>query len=188
MNFKFLKNEKGFTLVELLAAIMVVGVISGVVGSILISSLVGSNKTNSLEKVRQGGNFALLQISKAIEFSRNFYGVSIDGVNYVTDCTEDEVSPTPTPAYNFAKIVTLEGNTVVYSCESSTISSNGDSLIDNDALKTTSCFFTCSQDNSLLPPSIGINFDLSTNESSTFLERNSSVSFSTSVTLRNLNR
>lgn len=182
-------KSEGFTLVELLAVIMVIAVIGGVVGAILISTLVGTNKTNALNDVRQNGNYALLQVSKEIEFSRNFYGVSLDGSNYITDCTTPSVSPTPAPVhYGFVKIISDDGQTVVFSCGSSTISSNSASLINTSTVKTTTCFFTCSQSDSFLPPTVGINFTLSQAKSGNFIENNTSVSFSTSATLRNLNR
>ncbi len=189
MRHKFSINQKGFTLVELLAVVMVIGVVGSVVGGILISSLVGTNKTNALDNVRQNGNYALLQMSKEIEFSRNFYGVSLNGVGYITDCTIPTVSPTPTPTqYGYVKIMSANGQTVAFSCSGTTISSNSASLIDASTVKTTSCYFTCSQDNLVLPPTVGINFTLSQAKAGNFVENNTSVSFNTSVTLRNLNR
>ncbi len=183
------KYELGFTLVELLAVIMVIGVISGVAGAIIISSLVGTNKTNALESVRQNGNYALLQITKQVGFSRNFYGVSTGGTNYIADCTVASVSPTPVPVrYSFLKIVGNDGVTIVFSCEKEAISSNGVSLIDATAVKTTSCFFSCTQDNSFLPPTIGISFTLSQAKAGNFIENTTSIPFNSSVTLRNINR
>ncbi len=181
--------ERGFTLVELLAVIMVIGVISGVAGAIIISSLVGTNKTNALESVRQNGNYALLQITKQIGFSRNFYGVSTDDENYITDCTVASVSPTPVPVkYSFLKIVGNDGAIIAFSCSGSTISSNSDSLIDATAVKTTSCFFSCTQNNSFLPPTIGVSFTLSQKKAGNFIENITSIPFNSSVTLRNSNR
>lgn len=183
------RESRGFTLVELLAVIMVIGVVGGIVGAILISSLVGTNKTNSLDNIRQSGNFALLQTSKEIEFSRNFYGVSTDGINYVTDCTVASVSPTPTPVqYKYAKIMSTNGQIITYSCSSSTISSNSASILDAATVKTDACFFTCSQDNLILPPTIGINFTLTQARVGNFTENKTTVYFNTSVTLRNQNR
>lgn len=188
-NLQFSISQEGFTLVELLAVMMVIGVVGSVVGAILISTLVGTNKTNTLDNVRQNGNYALLQISKEIEFSRNFYGVSTNGISYITDCTVPAVSPTPAPTqYGFVKIMSANGQTVVFSCSGSTISSNSASLIDTSSVKTTSCYFTCSQNNPVLPPTVGINFTLSSVKAGSFVENNTSASFSTSVTLRNLNR
>ena len=182
--------EKGFTLVELLAVIMVLGVIGGVVGGILISSLIGTNKTNSLESVRQNGNYALSQISKSIEFSRSFEGVSSNNLTYITDCTQPlGVSPTPTPVpYSYIKITSADGNETVFSCSSSTISSNSASLVNGSTIVVSSCSFTCSQDDLVVPPTIGINFTLSDRKGGSFVQNTTSVSFQTSVTLRNLNR
>lgn len=182
-------SQSGFTLVELLAVMVVIGVVGGAMGTILISSLVGTNKTNSIDNVRQNGNFALFQMSKTIEFSRNFYGVSTDGIQYTTDCTQPAVSPTPTPTkYSYIKIVPDSGQTVVFSCSGTTISSNSASILDTSNVSATSCFFTCSQDSLVLPPTIGIDFSLSQSKPGNFTENKTSVSFSTSVTLRNLNR
>jgi len=190
-------RQGGFTLVELLAVILVIGVVGGVVGGILISSLIGTNKTNSLESVRQNGNYALLQISKSIEFSRSFGGVSLNGVNYITDCTQPQgVSPTPTPVpYFYIKITSNDGNDTVFSCFSSAISSNSASLSSNSAslvnpstIAVSSCYFTCSQDSLVVPPTIGIGFTLSDKKAGNFVENKTSVPFQTSVTLRNLNR
>lgn len=191
-NYKLrIKNSSlGFTLVELLAVILVMGVIGGVVGGILISSLIGTNKTNSLESVRQNGNYALLQISKSIEFSRSFDGVSSNGSNYITDCTQSQVvSPTPTLVpYNYIKITSADGNETVFSCSASRISSGSASLVNDLTVSASSCFFTCSQDSLTVPPTIGINFTLSDKKGGSFVENTTSVSFQTSVTLRNLNR
>ncbi|MEX2007563.1 MAG: type II secretion system protein [Candidatus Levyibacteriota bacterium] len=184
-----IRKSEGFTLVELLAVIMVIAVVGGIVGAILISSLVGTNKTNSLDNVRQNGNYALLQVSKAIEFSRNFYGVSTDGVDYITDCTLPAISPTPTSTqYGNIKIMSDNGQIVVFSCNSGTISSNSASLIDTNTVTASSCFFTCSQDNIVQPPTIGISFTLTGASEGNFIENKTSVPFSTTVTLRNQNR
>ncbi|MBI2195690.1 MAG: type II secretion system protein [Candidatus Levybacteria bacterium] len=181
------KREEGFTLVELLSVIMIVTVVGGIIGAILISTLTGTNKTNSLENVRQNGNYALLQVSKTIEFSRNFYGVSTDGINYITDCTQLPVSPTPTPVqYANIKIMSDNGQNVVFSCNLGDISSNSASLIDTNTVTASSCFFTCSQESIVQPPTIGINFTLAGARAGNFVENKTSVPFSTTVTLRNL--
>lgn len=183
------RESKGFTLVELLAVIMILSVVGGVIGAILISTLVGTNKTNSLDNVRQNGNYALLQVSKSIEFSRNFYGVSSDGANYVTNCTDPDISPTPTPTqYSSIKIMSDNGQIVTFSCGGSTISSNSASLIDINTVKTSACFFTCNQENIVQPPTVGINFVLTTARAGNFVENKATIPFSTSVTLRNINR
>ena len=64
------QNKKGFTLIELLASIAVIVVIGSVIAGIIKSSLRGSNKTNTIEAIRQNGNYALSQISKNIEYAQ----------------------------------------------------------------------------------------------------------------------
>lgn len=178
-------RELGFTLVELLAVIMVIAVIGAVVGAIIISTLIGTNKTNSLESVRSSGNFALLQVAKTIEFARGFDGVSTDGVNYTQNCS------TQSPPYGFIKVTSLQNETTVFSCgspSSPTISSNSASLVDTTAVSVSSCFFTCTQDSIVVSPTIGINFTLSSKKPGSFVENKASIPFKTSVTMRNLNR
>lgn len=105
-------------------------------------------------------------------------------------------SPTPTPPliqYNYVKITSFDRGTTIFSCLDSSqrspngqIASNGANLVDtNNSVSVDSCFFTCSQDNIVSPPIIGINFTLSSKTSSNFFEKKASIPFQTSVTMRN---
>lgn len=180
---KFLKKQSGFTLIELLIVMMVLVTVGIITASIIVSALRGSNKTNTINTVRQNGNYAISQISKMLEFSQGFVGVSNDNVNYSTACSS------PTATYKYIKIVSFDNGTTVFSCNvpSSTISSNSASLISPSDVALTSCSFTCSR-NISVPPTIGIDFMLTQKSSSNFFENKDSVEFKTSVILRNLNK
>lgn len=187
------KSQEGYTLVELLAVMAIVVVVGVIVAGILISSLRGGNKSNVLDNVRQNGNDAIAQVAKMITYSQNFNGVSTDGVSYKTNCTQEiPPSPSPTPApivYQYIKITSFDGGQTVFSCNGSMLASNGASLIDTSTVSVVpnSCYFTCRQTNFGQAPTIGINLTLSDNNSSNFAEKKASVSFQTSVTVRNSN-
>ena len=198
---KIISNwERGFTLVELLTVTVVTVTISVLISMIITFALRGTNKTNSVDEVRKNGNYALLQISKIIEYAKSFDGVSTDGVSYDYNCVQIPVqapSPSPTPLhYSHLRMANFDGDKTVFSCvpaiqtTPATIASNGASLIDTNSvsLDSNSCFFTCLQQRITDVPTIGVNFGLSKKTSSTLFENKSSIPFQTSVTVRNLGR
>lgn len=207
--------EKGYTLVELLAVMIVLAALGTILGSIIISVFRGTNKTNAITVVRQNGNFAINQMSKMIRNAKRFEGVSEDGVTYEGTCVLPSVgagTPTPTPKhYKYLQIISFENDArVTFSCRagsgttagyiassSASIAGTGISnepLIDTNQVSlnpidASSCYFICSQDNLAQDPILYINFDLSTKSelgSSTFLENKSGVlNFQTTIHLRN---
>lgn len=204
-----IKNNRGYTLVELLAVIVIMVVVGSIVATIIVNSLRGTSKTNVLNSVRQNGNYTILQMSKMIAYAQYFNGVSPDGTTYSTNCTGLSATPSPSPSpsstplptptstptpYKSIKITSFDGGVTVFSCNGSadtppnTIASNSASLIDTSAvsLVSNSCYFTCTQNSFGLPPTIGINFTLSQASTSGFAEQNASIPFVTSVTMRNI--
>lgn len=194
--FRIQNFQRGYTLIELLAVITIVVVVGVIVAGILISSLRGGSKSNVLDNVRQNGNYAITQMSKMIIYAQSFNGVSRDGGNsYTTNCivnppSSPSSSPTPSPVpieYQYIKITSFDGGQTIFSCSNSTIASNGASLIDVSTVSLVSCSFTCTQDNLGQAPTIGINMTLSQNTTSSFAEKQATIPFQTSVTLRNNN-
>ncbi|OGH42386.1 MAG: hypothetical protein A3H79_00140 [Candidatus Levybacteria bacterium RIFCSPLOWO2_02_FULL_36_8b] len=197
-----LSTPKGFTLIELLVVIAVLVFVGIFIGSILFSSLRGTNKTNTLTVVRQNGSFAISQTTKMLRNARSFEGVSIDGENYVTDCTQ-VIPPSPTPPpdpikYTYLKITSFDDGQTIFSCSGSplTLSSNSASLLDTTAVSipvSNSCYFTCSQSTISDFPTIGINFFLREVVPTGALlpEKTASaaaIPFQTSVLMRNIGR
>ena len=137
-----------------------------------------------------------------IIYAQSFNGVSRDGVFYTTNCTQViPPSPSPTPApivYKSIKITSFDGGTTIFSCNGSTdsppdtlASQSGsltpNSLIDTSTILLSACSFTCTQNNFGQAPTIGINFTLSQTTSSSFAEKQATIPFQTSVTIRNNN-
>ncbi len=200
LEFRIQSSElnRGFTLVELLASIIVFVAVGVVISGIVTSTLRGTNKTNVIENIRQNGNYTLAQISKNIEYAASFGGLSTNGVTYVTSCP---FSTTPTPAptttpYNFIKIIPLNGDPIIYNCTGSTLTIatlNGTTtptptpLIDTNYFSFTGCTLSCTQTRSTDIPIIGIGFSLGSKIPNNGLVENSSppIIFQTSVTIRN---
>ena len=182
--------QGGYTLIELLAVITIVVVVGTIVAGILISSLRGGSKSNVLDNVRQNGNYAVTQMSKMIIYAQSFNGVSRDGgLSYTTNCTQViPSSPAPTPtAYQYVKITSFDGGQTIFSCNSLTIASNGASMIDTSTVSLVLCSFTCTQNNFGQAPTIGINLTLKQSTLSSFAEKQATIPFQTSVTIRNNN-
>lgn len=180
-------RQQGYTLIELLIVMFVMITVGLIITTILVSSLRGSNKTNTVNTIRQNGNYAILQISKMLEFAQTFGGVSTDGSNYTTSCSS------PGTPYSSIKIKSFDNGQTVFSCDnssskiSSISASLNASLINADEVNVTSCYFTCSR-NISVPPTIGINFTLTQKSASGLFEKQEKINFQTSVIMRNLNK
>jgi type II secretory pathway pseudopilin PulG len=187
--------NKGFTLVELLASIIVLVVIGSVIAGVIVSSLRGSNKTNNIESVRQAGNYVLNQMSKDIEYAQTFDGRSTglsndDGATYDTAC-KPALNPIPTPISPYNLItVRSSGNIVTkYKCTSSELSANGSPLISPESGTFAGCSLTCIQNNPMDALIIKISFSIGSKVSNTQVENsNPPIVFETSVTMRNYSR
>lgn len=188
-----IKNNKGFTLVELLAVSAVMVVVSVIVTATITSSLRGTTKTNTINDVRQNGNYAIAQVSKMIEYAKSFDGVSNDyNGSFDSNCTNltPSLTPTPTPSqYSYIKITGFDNGQTIFGCSQnnvSTIASNSAPLIDTNLVSVDLCSFTCERARITDSPIIGINFSLSKKTTSSLFENKASVSFTTSVKMRNL--
>lgn len=192
---KNLELGKGFTLIELLVSLIILISVGAVTVAILTSSLRGSNKTNAMNNIRQNGSYAIIQISRAIQYAKTFDGLSTDGVNFTDNCVQSiPPSPTPTPTavpYKFIKITSFDGGQTVYSCDPTlapnTIASNGASLLDTDSVFLGPfCSFVCVQGKTSDSPIINISFSLTSKKN--LVENRVTVPFNTSVTIRNPQR
>lgn len=185
------KRLRGFTMVELLAVIIVLVALGTMIGGIFFATLRGTNKSNALTVVRQSGDVVLLQMTKTIRNAKIFNGVSTDGTAYTTNCTVVVANPSPTPIpYKSVQVTSFDGGVVTYSCDTTptvTISSNSASLLDTTAvdLVAGSCRMSCSQSSVADAPTIGISFTLKQKTTSTFPENQAQLLFQTSVSLRN---
>lgn len=176
--FSFLNSQfstrKGFTLIELLTVIGILGVIGSIVVSIVVITLRGTTKTNTIENARQNGGLALTQMVKTIRYAQSL---------------DSPVSCVPETTTQSITVTSLTDNAqTTLSCDNNTLSSNSASLIDTNSISVASCSFICRQQTVNDPPSITIEFSLSPATASNFIENNFSIPFQSSVTMRNYSR
>lgn len=177
-------KQKGFTLVELLAVIIVFVTIGSLLVGILIGSLRGNNKTNTINTVRENGNYVITQIAKSIRNARDY--------SFPVACG---TVANPQTASSFT-VAIPDGGVITYACTATSITSASASmtydLIDTNAISVVSCQFSCGQDSLSDYPIIGIDFSLlQKNTSTSFVDLSASASaipFQTAIVLRNLNR
>lgn len=188
---KQLGNQKGYTVIELLAVLVVMVSVGVIITSVLFTSLRGTGKSNIVNEVRQNGNYAISQMSRMIEFSQIFGGVSTDGTTYTANCVAI-VPPSPTPTappvqYSHIKVTSFDNREIVFSCSGNplTVASNGAALIDTNRVEVTSCYFSCTQNSINDAPVIKINFTVS-DRNATFVENQANIPFETSVSMKNL--
>jgi prepilin-type N-terminal cleavage/methylation domain-containing protein len=170
-----MKNmQKGYTLIELLTVIGILSVISVIVLSVVFISLRGTQKSDTLEVVRQDGDSAMSQMVRNIRYAK-----SLDAP---TSCI-------PATTLSAITVTSLHDNgQTTYSCGSNTIASNSASLINTNAVTVTSCSFVCTQTRPSDPPTIMIQYSLSSKATGSFAETKASIPFQSSVTLRNFTR
>ncbi len=203
---KILNNKKGYTLVELLAAMILLIIVGSIMAAIIVISLRGSNRSTNVNDIRQEGNFALSQMTKMITYAQSFDGIS-DGATdengnlvYTKNCT---LNP-QTHIYKYFKISSFDQGKTTFICNDdltgNLIASYGASLVRasnagndsasfvqyfNEAKYTVSaCSFTCMQENSSVTPTIGISFTVQKPDT-TIVENKVSLDFDTTVGFRN---
>lgn len=170
--------QRGFTLVELLAVMVVLIAVGGIIFGVLFASLRGSNKAALLTDVQDNGDYTLTQIARTIRFAQ--------AVEFPSSCV---LGPTPTPiATSSVTIRNYDQSQITYSCTTGaggTIASNGASLLDTQRVEVESCSFTCSQNSVYESPTIGISFTLNKKDANNLVDNNAPVTFQTTINLRN---
>lgn len=187
---RFIKLQRGFTIVEILAVMIVFIVIGSIAAAVFFTSLRTVNKSNSLASLRENGNYALSQVVKMIRYAQKFEGVSADGLTYIPECTASSgVQDVPVP---YLKIRGFDNQPTVLQCSTGVngnIASNSSSLLDPSVVKTVNaCSFSCYQKNSGDHPTITVTLTISETSSASapgIIERNTTLPLQTSVTFRN---
>ena len=194
-NFQFsiFNSQKGFTLVELLISIVIVGTFGTIVVNILASTFRGSSKTDVINKVRQNGNYAISEMARKIRYAKTFDGARVNAVSaWTCDIIPPPPAPPPAPArYNEVKITLFDGTETTFSCEAETINASGVSLMDAVGpaslvrLSPGTCFFTCQRAGISDSPQVGINFTLVARTVNNFVEKQATIPFKTTIKARN---
>jgi len=169
------KTEQGFTLVEILVVIGLLGIIVAIGSNMFFTTLRSSSKSKILTTVKQNGDYALATIERLIRDSEKVITNS-DGSLCVA-------------GMNKIKTKRLNGDEIEFSCEGegttdSLIASNSARLTSSD-VKVDSCSFDCSSQGEFYPQVVMINFTLSQAAVTTRPEEQASLNFKATVTTRN---
>jgi type II secretory pathway pseudopilin PulG len=183
------QNRNGYTLVELLAVIIILITVGAIISAILTSVLRSSNKSANTESVRRNGNYAITQMSRMISYAQKLEGVSVSGnfndpTQYQTDCVSQVP---PLTQYKYLKIQSFDRGITTFVCNDSKISSQSASGINYlvDPSLTAACYFNCVQESAAAPAKIDIFLNLSVRNSANFSESQAEIPFETSVIIKN---
>ncbi|MGB9585897.1 MAG: four helix bundle protein [Anaerolineales bacterium] len=158
------KRSRGFTLIEIMVVVGILGIIAVVGSGAFFSILRGSTKTKTLQMVKQNGDYAISVMERMIRNARSVSG----GGNSIT-------------------ITNPDGMNTTFSCSGNMIASNSASLVSSE-VKVDDCsnvFTVTPGEVGIRPAVVKINFNLSQAGTPTRPEEQASINFQTTVSLRN---
>lgn len=177
MNKKEKSSQKGFTLLEILVVVGVLGVVAVIGSNLLFTTLRGSTKARVLVEVKQNGNYAMEVMERMIRNARSLKSQCQSGM------TEFRIENPDLGKTTFACLDVGMADPRISSGSGSPLSYV---RLTNDKVKVDSCTFDCQRgEKGIRPDTITINFTLSQAQASSRPERQARVDFKTTVTLRN---
>ena len=164
-------RKNGFTLIEIIVVVGILGIIAVIGSGAFFSILRGSTKTKTLQMVRQNGDYAISVMERMIRNARVL------------------ISPTTDSTVTSITIKNPDGGETTFSCEGNpaTIASNGASLLSNE-VNVNDCndiFEVTVGQVGIKPAVIKINFNLTQAGTAIRPEEQALINFQTTVTLRN---
>jgi type II secretory pathway pseudopilin PulG len=203
-----LKNlsSSGYTLIEMLAVIILIIIVGTIITGIITMALRGNNRSRNINEIRQTGDFAIVQMQKMVAYADRFNGVArttdVDqetNIIYTQQCVDSNIQ------YNFLRIKSFDEGSTTFICSSagndSLLASYSGSLLkwpisqgdttslvsffDTAKYTITACYFKCIQNSAAEYPQIDINFTLTTKSQSTLIENKVIIPFKTTVSFRN---
>lgn len=168
-------NKKGVSLIEVLMVIAVFAILGILVSRVILITLRGSSKGDSLVNVRSAVDFSLAIIERQI---RNAKEIT------TTPCEDEDGNKI---SYTRIDYVDANGSAGVFSCQMSAaqpyIASGSANLrLTGVNISVTSCNFTCTEAVGNTPPSVTVN--VSAQNYGTTGTDTSSVTSSTTIYLR----
>lgn len=164
-------KKSGFTLIEIMIVVGILGIIAVVGSGVFFSILRGSTKTKTLQMVKQNGGYAISVMERMIRNARAL------------------TSPTADSTVSSITIKNPDSGQTTFSCEGTPakIASNGAFLLSNE-VKVSNCnniFEVKVGQPGIRPAVVKINFKLSPAGTPSRPEEQAEVNFQTTVTLRN---
>ncbi len=165
-----MKRNSGFTLIEVLMVVLILGVVVVAGGSLFFAIMKGASKSEVIKEVKQNGDYALSVIERMVRNAQEL------------DCTT---------VTNQITIINPDKGTTTFSCAAEDqvfkIASNsgrltGKNVTLGEGVCPASLLFTCDQTKS--PPTVTIGFTLSQAGTGGRQEEKAQVPFQTTVSLR----
>ncbi len=158
---KFKPAEGGFSLIEIIVVISIMGLIAVIASGFLLVSMAASQKAQITKEVRQNGNYAL-SVMEGMVLNSLFVGCSSPNIIRTED---DQREPT------------------VFLCSQGKISSNSANLT-NDRILISDCDFSC-ESPSGRPTKVKIKFTASQSGVGLRASEKASLIFKTEVVTKN---
>lgn len=162
-------KKSGFSLIELIVVIGLLSLLTLAISSIMLTSVITSNRIRTTTKVKQAGNYALGQIQGMIRNTK-----------ILTACNSDE---------HTLEIVGPDGGTTNIFTTLDTngtlrIASNSAVYLTPETTQVSNFNLTCAPSDTE-PALVKVSFDLQDNQSANNVARNPILHFETSINLRN---
>lgn len=153
---------KGFSLVEMMVVVSILGVIGVIASGFLFTSLQSSGKSEVVKEIRQNGAYAISIIEGLVRSASS-----------IENCSASALT-----------INSFDGGQTTFNCDGGRIASNS-SYLTGESVSVSACTFSCTSELGL-PPSVSISFTVSqpSAESLRAVEK-ASETFQTVVNLRN---
>lgn len=161
-------KNKGFTLIEMLVVVSLVGLVSIIASGFLIVSLMSSSKANITKEIRQSGNYAL-SVMEGLILGSVSVGCSSPNIITVKDNYGNQTS-----------FICEEGGKISSSSALATVNLTGDNVT------VSGCNFTCPLISGL-PPKVHIEYTLNKGDAASRPSEKATIKFETEVISKNLN-
>jgi prepilin-type N-terminal cleavage/methylation domain-containing protein len=161
-------KEKGMSLLEVLVVVAIFAILGILVARSIILTLQGSQKSESLVRVRENLDYSLSIIERQIR-------------------SANSVTPCPNIDTNVINFIDQNGVASSFSCVNPGLAdsylASGSARLTNDNVGIVSCTFSCTNSGSSNPPLVTI--DLTVKDASSSANQQTSVTASTQIYLRN---
>ncbi|MFH1244698.1 MAG: type II secretion system protein [bacterium] len=153
--------KRGFSLIELTVVIGLMGLLTLAISSVLLMSIVSSNRIRTITQVKQAGNYTIDQLQTLIRNAKSLVA-----------CNPD----------SSLLLINPDGGLTSISLTGNSLASNSASLIPSGL--TISTFKLTCEPNSVSPNLISVSFDLK-KSLSTSTRESPTLHFETAINLRN---
>jgi prepilin-type N-terminal cleavage/methylation domain-containing protein len=131
-----LVNSQGISLIEILVVIMIFAILGVLISRVILVTLRGSGKSDSLVKIRENLDYSLSVMEREIRNAETITCSSPTRVNYTNS----------------------RGVAAYFSCQTSRVAC-GSGWLTSDEVSITACSFTCTAASGHAPPSLTISLE-----------------------------